>query len=196
VEAGDFNLDARQEVRLASNRIVGFIAPANGGHLYELDVRGAKQNILATLNRRPEPYHDIIRKAGQERQNGNQNGEDIGKIHNAVRFKQPDLDKKLQYDHTPRKSLVDHFYQPGLDLQTVIDGGGEVGDFTQGVFQSSLRRTDDYCEVRMVRKGHVGPYQVELTKTVSLAKDAAGTLEFRYELTQLPATFHSILVWI
>lgn len=187
VEAADFNLDARQELRVASNRIVGYFAPASGGHLYELDVRGAKQNILATLNRRPEPYHEIIRKAGLEKQNGNQNGEDLGKIHNAVKFKQPDLDKKLQYDQTPRKSLVDHFYQPGLDLQTAINGGGEMGDFIDGVFQSSMRRTDEKCEVRMIRKGYVGPYQIEMTKTVSLTKEAAGTLNFHYELAQLPA---------
>jgi len=150
-------------------------------------VRGAKHNLLATLDRRPEPYHDIIRKAALEQKLGGQSGEDIGKIHNAVRFKQPGLEKKLQYDHTPRKSLVDHFFQPGVDLDTVIQGGGEVGDFVQGVYLSSLKRTDDDCEVRMVRKGYVGPYEIELTKTVSLTKHASGSLEIHYELSQLPA---------
>ncbi len=187
VEVGDFNLDARKEIRMASNRLVCYLAPAQGGHLYELDVRGAKHNLLATLDRRPEPYHDIIRQAAIEQKQGSQNGEDIGKIHNAVRFKQPGLEKKLQYDHTPRKSLVDHFFQPGVDLETVIQGGGEVGDFVQGVYLSSLKRTDEDCEVRMVRKGYVGPYEIELTKTVSLAKNASGSLEIHYELSHLPA---------
>lgn len=186
VEVADFNLDARKEIRLASHRLVSFLSPAHGGHLYELDIRGAKHNLLATLCRRPEPYHDIIRKAAQEQAQGAQNGEDIGKIHNAVRFKQPGLEQKLQYDNTPRKSLMDHFYQPGVDLDTVINGGGELGDFVEGVYLSSVRRTDDECDVRMSRKGHVGPYEVEVTKTVSLSKSAAGTLVVQYELSNLP----------
>lgn len=186
VEAADFNLDARKEIRLASHRLVSFLSPAHGGHLYELDIRGAKHNLLATLCRRPEPYHDIIRKAAQEQAQGGQNGDDIGKIHNAVRFKQPGLEQKLQYDNTPRKSLMDHFYQPGVDLDTVINGGGELGDFVEGVYLSSVRRTDDECDVRMSRKGHVGPYEVEVTKTVSLSKSAAGTLVVQYELSNLP----------
>ena len=37
VEAADFNLDARKEIRLASHRLVSFLSPAHGGHLYELD---------------------------------------------------------------------------------------------------------------------------------------------------------------
>ena len=184
VEAADFNLNARKEIRLASHRLVSFLSPAHGGHLYELDIRGAKHNLLATLCRRPEPYHDIIRQAAQEQ--GGQNGDDIGKIHNAVRFKQPGLEQKLQYDNTPRKSLMDHFYQPGVDLDTVINGGGELGDFVEGVYLSSVRRTDDECDVRMSRKGHVGPYEVEVTKTVSLSKSAAGTLVVQYELSNLP----------
>ncbi|MBN67857.1 MAG: alpha-amylase, partial [Gimesia sp.] len=186
VEAADFNLDARKEIRLASHRLVSFLSPAHGGHLYELDIRGAKHNLLATLCRRPEPYHDIIRQAAQEQAQGGQNGDDIGKIHNAVRFKQPGLEQKLQYDNTPRKSLMDHFYQPGVDLDTVINGGGELGDFVEGVYLSSVRRTDDECDVRMSRKGHVGPYEVEVTKTVSLSKSAAGTLVVQYELSNLP----------
>ena len=55
--ADDFNLDGRQEVLLASNRLLALLAPARGGHLYELDVRSICHNLLATLTRRPEAYH-------------------------------------------------------------------------------------------------------------------------------------------
>ena len=125
---------------------------------------------------------EIIRKAAQEQAQGAQNGEDIGKIPNAVRFKQPGLEQKLQYDTAPRKSLIDHFYQPGAELDNVINGGGELGDFVEGVYLSSVRRTDEECDVRMSRKGNVGPYEVEVSKTVSLSKSAAGALVIQYEL--------------
>ena len=38
LEVADFNLDARQEVRLENDRLIAFVRPATGGHVYELDV--------------------------------------------------------------------------------------------------------------------------------------------------------------
>ena len=63
----DFNLDARQEVRIENDRLIAFIRPALGGHIYELDVRHAATNVLATLDRRPEAYHGIIARLGRDR---------------------------------------------------------------------------------------------------------------------------------
>ena len=60
LEVADFNLDARQEVRLENDRLIAFVRPATGGHVYELDVRDALTNVLATLDRRPEAYHATI----------------------------------------------------------------------------------------------------------------------------------------
>ena len=60
VTTGDFNLDARQDVRLSNHRMVAYFSPASGGHLYELDLRPCQVNLLATLNRRPEAYHQRI----------------------------------------------------------------------------------------------------------------------------------------
>ena len=50
-EVGDFNLDARQEVRLENDRLIALVRPALGGHVYELDVREQLTNVLATLDR-------------------------------------------------------------------------------------------------------------------------------------------------
>jgi alpha-amylase len=105
VNAADYNLDARKELRLASDRLVAYVSPSRGGHIYELDIRSINHNLLATLNRRPEVYHDKVREAG-ERQ-GNHDDHKAVSIHDLVAFKQPDLHKKLQYDHWPRKSCVD-----------------------------------------------------------------------------------------
>jgi hypothetical protein len=60
VATSDYNLDARQEVKLSNHRLAAFLSPATGGHMYELDVRANGVNLLATLNRRPEPYHQRI----------------------------------------------------------------------------------------------------------------------------------------
>ena len=183
VTADDYNLDAMSEIRIAGDRLIGYLSPALGGHLYELDVRQTKTNLLATLNRRPEPYHDTIRHAA------NSQGHDTGKaasIHDRVVFKQPNLDKKLFEDRWPRKSLVDHFLQPGLTLEQFQRGQGTLGDFEWGVFQSQLRRDEESVAVRMERQSRVGPYDPRVVKTVTLSTDRPGTLSIRYEIDNLP----------
>lgn len=183
IDADDYNLDARKEVRLAGDRLIGYLAPSRGGHLYELDVRSTRHNLLATLNRRPEPYHEVVREAAQLH---GDHGARVSSIHETIAFKQPDLDKKLTYDAWPRKSLVDHFLQPGLTLEEFQTGLGQVGDFVNGVYETRLRRSQQRVEAHMARSGRAGPHAVRLSKTVALDASKGGRLEIEYELEDVP----------
>ena len=64
LDVADFNLDARQEVRLENDALIAYVRPASGGHLYELDVRHALTNVLSTLDRRPEALPRHHRRRG------------------------------------------------------------------------------------------------------------------------------------
>ena len=184
VTAEDFNLDARTEVRLASDRMLAYLAPATGGHMYELDIRACNVNLLATLNRRSEAYHDRVREAGENQ--GGHDENDAVSIHDLVRFKQPDLHQRLQYDYWPRKSLVDHFMTPGLKLEEFQAGDGALGDFVEGQYQASTRESDSRVDAVLTRTGRVGKHTVRVTKTVSMATDWGGNIRVRYELEDLP----------
>src|SRR5690606_22523678 len=91
-QAEDFNLDARTEVRLANDKLVALLAPVRGGHIYELDVRTICHNVLATLSRRREAYHEKVLRGPQAP------GAEVASIHDRVVFKQEGLDRRLQYD--------------------------------------------------------------------------------------------------
>jgi len=185
LDADDYNRDARKELRIATDRMIGWLSPNRGGHLYEWDIRGISTNLLATLDRRFEPYHDRIREAARS---GNVSEHGGGVDPNgAVRFKQAGLDQKLAYDHWPRKSLVDHFLQPGIAFETFAGGQGHVGDFAAGVYQSLLRRSARIVEARQWREGKLGPYSVKVTKSVRADADNSGVFTIVYELDQLPA---------
>ena len=192
IEADDFNLDARKEIRIASNRLAAYLSPASGGHLYELDIRGIRHNLLATLNRREEPYHETVRNAGKHHDDSQNESGAIESIHDAVHFKQPDLDKKIAYDNWPRKSLVDHFLHPDATLEAFQAGHGGVGDFVTGVYDTKLRRSDDRVEAIMSREGQAGPYRIRITKSVAVNAEQSGHLEITYVLEQLPpgVAFH------
>jgi alpha-amylase len=177
----DYNFDARQEIRLASDKLICLLAPAAGGMMYELDVRSICHNLLATLARRPEAYHRKV-LTGASGSNGQ-----VASIHDRVIFKQANLDQRLQYDRWPRKSLLDHFYQVGDGLHSVSRGDSfEQGDFVQGFYESKIRRSADRVQVQLSRLGRVLDREVRITKGVTLAAGGA-TLEIAYLLENIPA---------
>src|SRR3954468_1188715 len=176
----DYNFDARPEVRLASNRLVALVAPSQGGHLYELDVRAICHNLLATLTRREEAYHDSVR-AGESGASG-----DVASIHDRVVFKQKDPDQRLQFDTHRRKSLVAHFYPVDVSAAAVAAGTYEdLGDFVTGAYEAKLRRNPTRMQAQLTRKGRLGDRPVQITKGVTL--EAGGqNLRIAYVIEGLP----------
>ena len=153
VEVGDLNMDARPEVRLSNQKLSATFAPTCGGHMYELDLRTNAVNLLATLNRRPEPYHqrilDYVANAG------NVSGEELASISRDVRFRQPDLDRRIQYDHWPRKSFVDHFLRPRLTLPEFRRNEGVIGDFAVGEWEAGVRKGERRILLEQIGRAHV-----------------------------------------
>ncbi len=181
VASSDYNLDARQEVKLSNHRMVAFLAPATGGHLYELDVRANGVNLLATLNRRPEPYHQRILDFAKNVESADD--ADLASISKDVKFKQPDLDKKIVYDNWPRKSLVDLFLQPRLTLDQFRRGDGIVGDFATGIYEASIRKGENKIAVEMRRRGRISDMMGEVRKMVLLSSDRPNEVLIQYQVS-------------
>jgi alpha-amylase len=176
----DYNFDSRQEVRLASDKLIALLAPASGGQMYELDVRSICHNLLATIARRPESYHRKV-QAGPNSSTGN-----VASIHDRVVFKQEGLDQRLHYDKYPRKSLLDHFLDDDVTLHAVARGEApERGDFVNGVYETKVRRSTDRMQVQLSRAGVVNGRPVRITKGVTITSGSP-TLEIGYLLEDLP----------
>ncbi len=182
----DYNLDARQEVRLSSQKVIAYLSPAIGGHLYEFDIKDIRHNLLATLNRRPEPYHQKIIDFAANQQDGNSGF--FAEIHERIHFKQPDLDKAIEYDTWPRKALVDHLLWNDSTLEQFRSGQSQLNDLAHGVYQTKLRESNQQVDVIMSRE--VPQYDADfarLVKTVSLSQDQPNSIEVLYEWSGLVA---------
>ncbi len=180
IEATDYNFDLSAEIRMANSHLIGWFQPACGGHLYELDIRSIGHNLLATMDRRPEAYHEQVRRGAHTAD------DETASIHDRVIFKQEGLDQMLIYDHTPCKSLVDHFFARNVTRQELMAGkAAELGDFVCGVYQSKVRRSPQRNQVLMTRDGQVDGRPVKITKGVTLGADET-TLEIAYLLEGLP----------
>lgn len=186
-EAGDFNLDARQEVRLENDRLVAFLRPATGGHIYELDHRSALTNVLATLDRRLEAYHASIAATGGH----------AGGLHHAqdrpaspderVVLKQSGLERLLVYDRHPRKALVDHFYAESATLDDVAGCRDvERGDFVVGAYLSRVQRSAGRVALLMERPGWADGHRIHVRKSVEITAGSP-VLDIHYVLEELPA---------
>ncbi|MDO4576278.1 MAG: DUF1926 domain-containing protein [Planctomycetia bacterium] len=103
VGKADYNFDAFEEYRLSNAQSIAWLAPRRGGMLYEFDLREKELNLLATLARRPEAYHEKVRLGNQQKD------DDCASIHERVHFKQDGLETMLQYDTRLQKSLQDRF---------------------------------------------------------------------------------------
>jgi len=179
--AADYNLDARQEVKLSNHRLIAWLSPATGGHLYELDIRANGVNLLATLNRRPEPYHQRILDFGKNIESTDD--ADLASISKDIKFKQPDLDKRIAYDKWPRKSLVDLFLQPQLSFEEFRRGEGLLGDFACGTYEASIRKGDQKIAVEMRRRGHISELTGEIRKVVVMSADRPNEILIQYQVS-------------
>ena len=158
---GDFNLDARQEVRLENDHLIAFVRPAQGGHLYELDVREQLTNVLATL--------DCPMEAGRAPVVAG----------NAAGGQRPCSGRT-------RKALVDHFYPVEASIDQLAGYRDlELGDFAIGTFQAKLRREPHRVALIMDRAGRSGKWSMRVRKTISLAAGES-VLAVGYEINEIP----------
>ena len=182
VKQGDLNLDGYPEIRLANNHLAAYFAPHQGGMLYELDLWQVRHNLLGSLSRRPEPYHEAIREIARTKTGSNT----VSPVDNAPRFKQEGLEQLLQYDTYPRKSLLDHLLLPEttIDNWISLDVPG-TNNFLKGTYQAQVRESASGAKLTLRRQGDIDGQTVELAKTVEL-RAGEDRLTTRYRLTNLP----------
>lgn len=189
--ADDYDFDGQQEVRLSNEHMILWLDPARGGRMYEWDVREIKQNLLATLQRRPEAYHRKV-LAGPGAGDG-----DVASIHDRVVFKQAGLDDCVQYDRYARKSLMDHFFDNEATLESVMAGESpERGDFVDLPFEAKLRRGSDRVQAQMRREGNAWGIPITLTKAVTIDQHS-DSMAVTYLLENLPPgrPLHFAIEW-
>ncbi|GIW88961.1 MAG: alpha-amylase [Isosphaeraceae bacterium] len=178
----DYNVDARNEVRLGNEALTAWVEPACGGRLYELDVRQARVNLLATLDRRPEAYHRTIREAAL----GASTGDGPPSALPEVLFKRPELERLLVYDRYPRKAFVDHFMAWDARWEDAVACRDlERGDFVLGAYLGRVEREPGAVVLDLERGGMAEGWRVHVRKRYRLVAGQP-VLEVSYRLSELP----------
>ena len=178
-EVVDFDADGHDEVVLENRHLALFFSPADGGTLFEIDYKPLAINVINSLARREEAYHDDLR-AGNVSMVGDEQGEGSRSIHDIVQVKEAGLEKLLVYDAYRRISLRDHLLSGMVEVEALwANLQEEIGDFATGEYAFKAKKS----KVKLWRTETVGEAQTPITihKRVKLPKDASH-FEIRYDI--------------
>jgi len=102
IEKMDLNVDGYDEILVETTHYNAYIHPGKGAHIYELDHKPTMKNVLDTMTRRREGYHNKLDQAVVP---GSEKPEDkTASIHDLILAKEPDLAGK-----NLNLAALDHF---------------------------------------------------------------------------------------
>jgi len=163
----DFDKDGNDEVILSNSLLNLYFSPAQGGALFELDYKPKCFNLINTLARREEVYHEKIRRAATSSPNGNTSGATT--IHEISRMKEKGLEQALVYDWHRRICLLDHFLGEDTDFDKFAQVTyQEAGDFVIEPYEFMPKRRGNEISLVLHRNGSVSGKPVKLEKNISL----------------------------
>ncbi len=170
-EEADCDGDGRPEFVLGTESLALAVCPAYGGCLSELSVRSVPLNILDTLTRRPEIYHDRSETpAAPEPPSEVRTIHELPPERSGLRFEKP------RYDRHRRVSMLEAILPPAADLAAWDRGEGRaLCDFGAARWAAHLKDEGQNRVSLILRASEAWPQgcPVDLTKTLSLA--AGGT---------------------
>ncbi|MCX6639321.1 MAG: DUF1926 domain-containing protein [bacterium] len=184
LEKIDVNADGHEEILLRNGRVGLILTPDQGGSMVEFDFLPVRYNLLNTLHRQPEAYHQQVARAGEEIKEG-------ASIHDQLRAKEEGLDKFLIYDRHLRGSSIDHFISAQESPETLYNGKYyELGDFVGKPYKVISTGGRSGKSVQLGRIGAVVDNQIEVRKTISLLSKADGIgLDYQINnMSDLPLT--------
>lgn len=135
VTAIDADGDGREEIRLTTSAMSLLVDPAEGGAITEWNLYGPRVNLLDTLSRRYEPYHEKL-KAKSQPATVSPRGATPASIHDALGVKEENLASHLVYDDHRRSAWLDYALQQRPTLQELVSSAwGERRLWSSGPFE-------------------------------------------------------------
>ena len=149
----DVNGDGDEEVLLKNTETV-LLFSGRGGSLLEMDDRSKAFNILGTLTRRREGYHQKLSEFLEQASTAEAPAAKTRTIHEIFDSREKDLDQYLHFDGYRRASFLDHFIGEATDLESFRRCQyREEGDFIKEPYGIEVKRKGRDQEVFFSRSG-------------------------------------------
>ena len=177
VERRDLDLDGLDDVRLSGPGQVVTVHATDGAGIGSWDIRPVRHALGAVMRRRPEAYHETLRRHEAAAAAHGTHAETAGNaptsIHDMVLVKETGLSDRLHYDPFERRSGLVRFLEPATDAETWAAGRAvELGDAVESPFEVASLVLDRLVATREATvAGASGRATVSVTKTLVLGGD-------------------------
>ena len=172
----DTDLDGREEVVLAGPGQFVTIKLEDGGGIARWDLRAAAHPLGAVMRRRPEAYHETLRRheeglADPTAGHAPDDGAAPASIHDIVTVKQEGLLEHLRYDAYERRSGLLRILPAGTEPADALSGAApELGDLRDATWELTAidPTTMTATATGAVASGDGGLVPVEARRTVEI----------------------------
>lgn len=168
VTMDDLLMDGYGTATLRNDKVNLLFTAKHGGQLKSFDIKAFEINILNTLSRRWEGYHDALLSSDKVSDEELSTG--ITTIHEMKVSLDEDIKKQIAFDWYDRNSFVDHFVESFTSDDIAMTRYRELGDFANQPFD--MERKDG--AVSFKRSGGIyldKRYDTFLEKQFSLEDD-------------------------
>ncbi len=110
IRTKDFDADGQEEILVQHPSFAMTLRPADGATVSSLRFKPADAELVNSLARRYEPYHDLVR---QRAQSAKVEGQGPASIHDRVASKEANLQALLRYDRYARNAFRTYLFPGG-----------------------------------------------------------------------------------
>ena len=185
-QKADFDGDGNEELLVDGDSFSVYLSPAEGGSIFEWDLRRHSYNLYSTLARRPEAYHRVLTEPAPEKQAGEKSA--VPSIHDMISVKDKDSLRYLVYDKHLRSSLIDHFFSPGTKLEEFANQSySELGGFVGEPYEFSVEKKGNELKILLWQSGILRINQKSLPFEVHKEMLVAGEdkMDISYQLKNM-----------
>lgn len=192
VKALDFDADTYDEILVSTPKLNLYLSPRNGGSVSELDFKPLSLNLINTLMRRKELYHEKLTQTEKANAATTAQSGGVASIHDIDKTKYADLLSDLNYDWYKKVSLLDHFLKEGVTPKDFAASRFEpAGDFLNGQYDCEIKKTTSPkgAVIRLSREGNYfaisGENQkIKVIKSIKI-NGTSSAIEIEYEVINL-----------
>ena len=170
------------DIVLAQNNLLDvYIDPEHGGSISEIDYKPFPYNLVNTMSRRYEPYHDRIRQKGRVDMNAIKKkveDEESIDLYEVLGISGRNLKKFLYYDSYRKTSLLCHAMDPGTSLSDFMKSKHEIfgENALLGSYRYNTENKNGQVSVNLQSEGKVtisgNPCFLRLNKCIILENES------------------------
>ncbi|MEK6794511.1 MAG: alpha-amylase/4-alpha-glucanotransferase domain-containing protein [Spirochaetota bacterium] len=176
-EESDFDLDGHTEI-IVSNPVHSLFFHRIGGSLIEWDYKPDPINLIDTLARREEAYHEEILHP-RAPAGGSQEGTKT--IHEMQKKFDPSVRDLLVFDRDRRTMFIDRFFRHIPSAAEFRDGAArDIGSFASALYDMSVERSRDAIRLTLSAVGMVEGKPVAIEKKVECLQGGAMNVQYTF----------------